>query len=60
MRHLTGNQSNSQSVSIEDKWCFSMPTRTYQTYRATPPTFLRRSRLLPESVESLAFLNRNK
>ena len=22
------------------KWCFSTPTRTYQTYRAMPPTFL--------------------
>ena len=22
------------------EWCFSRPTRTYQTYPATPPTFL--------------------
>ena len=22
------------------EWCFSRPNRTYQTYRATPPTFL--------------------
>jgi len=39
------------------EWCFSRPNRTYQTYRATPPTFLiwnnyvtwYTSGLLPES-----------
>jgi len=40
-RHLVNRYEACQTVcNIKLKWCFLTPTRTYQTYNATPPTFL--------------------